>query len=373
MSTRAFRRKPPFRIPDRARTANLPCDPKISTRGTHPTHYPEFSMFPGPQALAVTGDNTFDTLFGRAWAILFCGNHDFYLLQWTDGGEGAPPGLEAGGWSVMTDPLLTLPEFTGREQSFTGAFDQSARLIIAYELDGAIRVTRWDPDVSAYRQNVNFEGADPTLLMDASITRRVPDSDVLLFYVSADRTSVHYRAQRDLYGVERDLLWSGDEEEPVVIAGGLVLDQALALWNRFMLLVGRSTGARDPLALVSDWYPIQVADGASITLTPAGGEYRQEIVQLATADALAVTLGPVEARHVSMIDARSAEVALAVTLEPASGAHTRTITVRDEALALALEIAPAEVVFDRTTFDHARADPITLALAPARGEYRATS
>ena len=283
---RSFRRLPPFPIPSRARwLENLPCDPKISTRGTHPMYYPEFAMCLGPEALGVTGDNTFETLYGREWAVLFCDDNTLHFLQWEGGGEGAPPGLEAGGWAVVVDPLLTLPTFTGAERSFSLAFDQSARIVFAYELAGIIRVTRWDTALGAYVQNVTFAGVDPNLLMDATVVdprlyptqasdgwsvrdaydrgvrvffqwipdmqwreTAIPDSDVLLFYLSADRLEVRARTQRELY------------ETPVTLythASPLVFDQALPITARYQLLVSEAPGTPLSDVLVSDPYVTQ--------------------------------------------------------------------------------------------------------------------
>lgn len=355
----SFRKRPPFPFSQRARAFNLPCDPKITTRGSFPTYFAEFRMFPGPQEIAVTGDNSFATLFGRHWAVLFCGNNDFYLLQWDE---------DAGAWTVEEDPLLTLPTFTGAERSFTAAFDQSARLIFAYELDGMIKVTRWDADAGAYVQNVNFAGHDPALLMDASVTRRVPDSDVILFYVDTDRTSLHYRVQRETYGTEHDLLF--DEETAVEYPAGMILDQAQALDYRFELLVAHPTGVKRQLALVSDHYPIPVRDELAVTAVPGLGAHRQTTVLYESRDALSVTAMPGVGVYSLTITQHAAAEALNVTALPGAGLYVETTRITEAIEALDVTATPGLGVYDRTTFTHSADAALAIGASPGLGVYR---
>ena len=332
-------------------------------------------MFPGPQTLAVTGDNSFETLFGRTWAILFCDDQTFHVLQWAGEGETPPEGLETGGWHVQTDPLLVLPEWTGSERAFTGAFDQSARLIIAYELDGVIRVTRWDTDAGAYVQNVTFEGRDPTLLMDASITRRVPDSDVILFYAASDRQSLHYRVQRETYGIARPLMW-GDAETAVEYPEGVILDYAQAIPYRYELLIAESTGAKPPLALVSDLYPIPRGETLPLTVAPSPNEYRQETHKHLDQDTLALTPAAAPNAYTLMI-ARTAQDDGPLTTAPAVSPGTYEQMIYQQAAAdgpFAMTAAPLPGTYDRTTFRDASEDgPFAVSAAVSRGAYRASS
>ena len=281
---RAFRKRPPFPIPSPSRPGDLPCVPCITQRGTHPTHFAELRMFVGPQEIATTGDNSFETLFGRVWAILFCDDSTWHTLQWVGADDLDPAtGITSRGWRELTDPLLTLPALTaGVQERWSAAFDQNARLIVAYENAGVIEVTRWDSGVGAYVQNVTFAGCDPQLLIDAALTdprfypnleddgwsvreafdagvtvwfewlpdgvyrtTAIPDSDVLLFYLSADRERVMARVQRETYSIEREIHDFGY---------AVVLDHALALGGRYQLLVSNSAGAKLPQTLISDPY-----------------------------------------------------------------------------------------------------------------------
>lgn len=240
-------------------------------------------MFPGPQELGVTGDNTYDTLFGRAWAFLKCDDDNWFLLQWVGADDLLVEGLDSPGWKTVDEPLLALPGLVcGVQRRFSAAFDQSARLIVAYEEAGSVKVTRWDSGAGEYVQNVDFAGRDPCLLMDATLVdprgypsladdgwsvresffagvpvlfewlpepawreTAIPDSDVLVFYLSADRERVLVRVQREVYSVERVIHDFGE---------AVVLDQAVALAGRYQLLVSDQVGVRLPEALISDAY-----------------------------------------------------------------------------------------------------------------------
>lgn len=354
----SHKRRPPFVFGTRARSNNLPCDAKITPRGSFPTYFAEYRMFPGPQALAVTGDNSFDTLFGATWAVLFCDNNDFYLMQWN-----------GSGWTTTTDPLLTLPTFTGSERSFTGAFDQAARLILAYEDAEVVHVTRWNTDVNEYVSDVTFAGVDPVLLQDASVTRAVPDSDAILFYLSTDRTTVHYRVQRESYGTEHMLQW-GFAATDVTFANGAVLDYAQALDYRFELLVAHASGVKRSLAIVSDLYPIPVSDELGVTAVPGLGAHRQTTYLEESADQVDVTAVPGVGIYSLTITQHTAAEQLDVTGAPGLGLYVETTTLHSAAEQLDVTAAPGDGVYDRTSFGHSAAEQLDIGAAPGTGAYR---
>src|SRR5690606_20539269 len=157
--------------------------PRVSQRVPSETWFAELATAPGPQVIGVTGDNSFDTLFGREWLLEWSVEDDTLRLY-------QESATHPGEWERVTSPLPPvfdepLPA-TARRVSF--AFDQSARMIVAVEDEGVVKVTRWDPSANQYVQNVSFDGHDPFVAMDATWVGRIPDSDVLLFYLSPDRT-----------------------------------------------------------------------------------------------------------------------------------------------------------------------------------------
>lgn len=235
----------------------------VSRRAPSGTHFAELFLAPGPHRIGETSDNSYDALFGRNW-----------LLVWDrDSGELQLFQEAAGEWvRVVEDlpPVFDAPAPVGsRRWSLT--FDQAARVILAYEdAEGVVRVTRWDASQNEYVQNVTFAGADPVVVMDASWRYLVPDSDVLLFYLSPDRTRVLCRVQRDVYGTEH-LIW--DYGHPVI------LDRVIALPYRYQVLVSDSTGVPLPSALVSEQYPVAVTTGVRLEPEFLSGVYRQVAYQ----------------------------------------------------------------------------------------------
>lgn len=246
--------------------------PKVSQRG--PTYFAERCSTLGPQVLAVTGDNSMNTLFGREWLAVMGVDRVLHLYQESAGQDGE--------WTEVTE---NLPPVFGEvlpvdARHLTIAFDQSARIITAYETGGIVKVTRWDTTLNAYIQNVSFAGCDPVLYMDALTLATIPDSDVVLYYLSPDRTRLHSRIQRDAYGVARehylltDLAASYPEAE-----APFYLDQATPLGFRHQLHFAKAdgepvlTGAGERVALISDLYPISAHTRANLAGAFTSGSY----------------------------------------------------------------------------------------------------
>lgn len=234
--------------------------PVVSDRVPSGTHFAELFLAPGPQAIGATGDNSYEALHGRSWLLVW-DRDDGYLHLFQE-----QPG---GAWlEVVADlpPVFASPAPVGSRR-WSLAFDQSARVILAYEDElGVVRVTRWDAGAGQYVQNVSFSGADPCLAMDASWSFAVPGSDVLLFYLSSDRARVMCRVQRDVYGTEYEL---HDFGAPVI------LDRVIALPYKYQVLVSDSTGAPLPEMLISALYPVAVPVGAHLSAEFTEGVYRQ--------------------------------------------------------------------------------------------------
>lgn len=234
---------------------NVVFRPRVSERVPSRTWFAELATAPGPQAIGVTGDNSFDTLFGREWLLEWSVEDDtlrLYQESLTHPGE----------WERVTAPLppvfdAPLPA-TARRVTF--CFDQSARIVVAVEDEGVIKVTRWDPGLNQYVQNVSFSGVDPVLVMDATWARHIPGSDVLLFHLSTDRQKVMCRVQRETYAVEHELQ---AYDAPVI------LDRAHRLPWRYQLLLADAAGEPLDHALISSQYPIRTVvaldgDGAIV-------------------------------------------------------------------------------------------------------------
>lgn len=238
----SFARRPPFPFGVRARSNELACLPRSYVRAHDPggraLYAPMLSWSDGPLDIGVTGDNSLASLTAGHWLLQVCLDGTWVIYR-VEGGS-----LEVTPFDDPPDPVGS----AARHVSL--AFDQSARVALAWEEEETIYVRRWEPTLNEYVENVSFSGVDPCLVLDATLARYVPGSDVLLFYLSTDRERVCCRVQRDVYAVEYEL-W--DYGEPVV------LDRALALPWRYELLVSNEFGDPLPSMLISAVYPYRAS------------------------------------------------------------------------------------------------------------------
>lgn len=232
--------RPPFRFSDRF-VDQLACPLRTFVRandGDRDLLAPMLAWSAGPVGIGVTGDNSIASMTGATWLLQVCPDGDWVLYREARGVLTVVP------WD---DPPDAASE-TARHVSL--AFDQSARVVLAWEDEGSISVRRWNPSLSEYVEDVTFEGVDPVVVFDGMWAYRVPDSDVLLFYLSSDRKKLMCRVQRDVYAVEYEL-WDFE--------AATVLDRVLALPWRYQVLLSDSTGSPLPEMLVSDLYPLHLA------------------------------------------------------------------------------------------------------------------
>lgn len=213
----------------------------------------------GPVAIGDTGDNSLDSLTGGNWLLQVCPDGSWIVYREENAVLTVVP------WD---DP----PEFatvSARHPSL--AFDQAARVVLTWEDEGVVKVRRWDPVGNRYVEDVAFEGCDPVVVLDAVWSESVPGSDVLLFYLSADRQRLYCRAQRDVYAVEYEL-WDFEAEA--------VLDGVVPLPWRYEALVSDGLGAVREAQLVSHLYPVRGGDRAAAVFGGMrGGDYVLVVMQ----------------------------------------------------------------------------------------------
>lgn len=284
---------------------------------------------------AVDSDDVLEA-FGHDWAVELRANdgrlHAYRRdgEAWTEISALLPP--------VFDDPL---PE-TARRVAF--AFDQSGRLVVGYEDQGVIRVTRWDTDTGGYVQNVTFAGHDPALLLDGLITRRFGGSDVVLFYLDTEtRSRIKYRIQREHYHDEHDLHDLG--------APGM-LDRAQALVSGYQLLVADAAGDALGYALQSGPYPVTTADaltGSAAVVAAAYEHFRDIYEASAGVDGLTGAAAITEAIYTSnrlIVDrAESEDLIGAAAITAAAYQLTRLILDRTETDNLTGAAAITEAVY----------------------------
>lgn len=210
----------------------------------------------GPISIGETGDGTYATLFSVPYVGYLDKNQNKLVLLKYDGSS----------WAPVDDSLFPQPPHPVEEiRHIAVAFDQAARLVMAYERAGEVFVYQWDPLAQDYVVRGPFPGADPVLINDATVGYYVPDSDVLLFHLTPDRLNLVMRVQREDYATARSV-WTF--ERPVV------LDQVVELPYKIELL-GSFTSALDTTGFVvhSEPYPYRPEAVIALEGRFASGEY----------------------------------------------------------------------------------------------------
>ena len=212
----------------------------------------------GPIAIGDTGDGSYRTLFSKLYVGYLDESINRLVLLARDGSS----------WVPVDESLFPQPPHpVGEIRHIAVVFDQAARLVMAYERAGEVFVYQWDPFAQEYVVRGPFPGADPVLINDATVGYYPPDSDVLLFHLSPDRTSLVMRVQRELYATAHTIQTF---DQPVV------LDQAVALPYQVELL-GSVSDALEATgyAVRSEIYPVRVEDalGSATLSAPATGDY----------------------------------------------------------------------------------------------------
>jgi len=255
--------------------------PQISRRGKH--YIAEVALARGPREMAVTGSGSFEELFGYAWmALLDRGERRLRLFQARDAGVPWAIGAAASALEWVEVQVPALPHDTKELRHLGLAFDQSARHVVAYERAGEVWVRQWDPGSGQYVMRGPWPGVDPVLIMDAEVNFYVPDSDVLLFHLSDDRTRLNMRAQREDYATEHVVNDLGGEA---------YLDQAIAASLRVHLAGSMADAPTESgLGARSQLYPLRPVAKLSLSPTWAGAILRE--VAQAYAHSMGIVLSP---------------------------------------------------------------------------------
>ncbi len=213
---------------------------------------PEVAKAAGPQQMGVTGDGSYLTLFGRNWAAI--------LNKKTQQAElyGETPT----GWEQVPIPPITHPTRECRHLAL--AFDQSARHVLAYERNNEIYIRQWDVLLGQFVYRGPFAGVDPVLINDAEVNYHVPDSDILLLYLTPDRLSLKMRVQRELYSVEHHI---------ETYASPKTLDLLAPLGYQWQ-------AEGDGVNVRSEMYPVHLHDDLvnSSSLVLGSGNYRPVVI-----------------------------------------------------------------------------------------------
>ena len=226
----------------------------------------EKRTFTGPPIEGQVGSGTIEFLNSAEWGLLVTEDDELKFYKYTVGPDEY----------VETAPLSPHDPFFDTAINVTAQFDQSARFAIAGEgeegspEDSQIFVSQWNPTLTQYVLRGPFSGHTPVLFNDTSLAGQ-NDSDVVLFYMSLDRLTIHYRLQRDNYAIEYTYLVIPDIgvqyylNQAVEINGGLL---ELALW------VSDNTET----FVTSAPYPRSIEDNSNFAMSILNGEWFEKLV-----------------------------------------------------------------------------------------------
>ena len=301
--------------------------PQYYTYGDAPWYTPEVVLAAGPRNVGDTGDGDYTALYGYAYVgAIVDGVFRLWQLHNANGLPYSLAGDSPIGGRLVRVLELPLPEGA---RHLALAFDQAAREVIAYEVDGQIYVRQWDAVAQQYTMRGPFPGVDPVLINDATVGYFPPDSDVLLFHLTQDRKTLIMRAQRELYNTPHTV---HSFDYPVI------LDQAVALPYQIELL-GSQVGALNTTGYVlrSEMYPAYLNDviGQATLAPPSEGAYTPIVITqdfttdlLGTATLNAPTTGSYDS--ITIVQDLGTDVLGQVQLSaPSMGAYVSVVIVVD--------------------------------------------
>lgn len=320
------------------------------------TYFAEIAPAPGPAAEGLVGDGSLTALHGSPWALVWSREDLVLRLYRWDGSDW----LEQPPSAVL--PVLPRPPAA---RHLALAFDQAARPVVAWEQNGAIRVRQWDPLSLQYVTRGPFAGVDPVLLNDATVSRVVGGSDVVLFHLSSDRLRLKWRVQREQYAAEHDLLDLGGS--PVALAQPAHLDQAVALPWRYELALEQPDHSK--LYWRSALYDPFVVERVSASALPLDGGYVSALINAAHTEALAGAAAPRDGGYTAAVLVAARTEALAGSSEPRGGEYAQVVLRAARTEALAGGAAPRDGGYALATLRVERTEALAGTAQPLDGSY----
>jgi hypothetical protein len=307
--------------------------PRKLVRDGTPNAWTEFEVrvAQGPHTIGNTGDGEYPTLYGYAWMVVITDDDQVKLFQAKQGGQpwpitGNPANAD---WvETGTSEFTGLPHPVSEIRHIALAFDQAARPMIAYERNNEVWVRQWDALTNQYVMRGPFAGVDPVLVCDATVFYYIPDSDVVVFYLSPDRLALKNRVQRELFATEYTVH---------TFPNPVILDQVLSTPYQ-VGLVGVTDAVKNAtgFAIFSYTYPVYLKDvlGQAAFAAPTTGDYIPVVVIY---DAGMETLGaafaaPNTGAYIPIVviqDLGTETLGQATFAAPATGAYIPVVVVRD--------------------------------------------
>jgi len=298
----------------------------------------ELRLVKGPIAISEPGDGTYAELYSKDYLVFL--DETGRLRVYVSTGSG---------WAPVPDELYPQPPHPGDQIRHIGAcFDQAARLVLTYEFNGQVYVYQWDPITRQYVTRGPFPGVDPVVIQDATIGFYPPDSDVLLLYLSTDRTRLIMRVQRELYNTPREV---------AIFPRPVVLDQVNA-FPYYGQVVGSYVDSPENtgFAVRTDTYPVYLFETAagSVVSAPVDWDYILIVVvkDLGTEVAASATMNPpVDWDYIPIVlirDLGAEMAALATMSAPAAWDYIPVVVIRN----LGTEVAASASVAAPTAWNY---------------------
>lgn len=243
--------------------------PPIRKRG--PFFYADQALALGPPSIGSQEATTLGELFGTPWTLQFEGVSSL--------------GLQILSFNRFVNEWeqVGLYEAPQNAQHLALAFDQSARPVTAWEQSQELCTVRYWDEAQRLYQTRTFSGVNPVLMNDVLAHYRLGDSDVVVFYLSEDRTRVLGRIQRERYDTEHEV---------AALNGPAYLDQVVPLPYQLGLLLSRDA---ESVALRSELYPYRFKETHTASVSALqGGLYKTNLVLYEGADALGSSLSALQ-------------------------------------------------------------------------------
>ncbi|MFB9994500.1 hypothetical protein ACFFLM_21315 [Deinococcus oregonensis] len=322
----------------------------VSSRKGNGQLFPESTLTLGPLNMGAALDGTVADLCAVPWALLWEKGRGVLLLQ-----------LQAGAWvEVVPGEAFPAPQApTDRHVSL--CFDQAGRHVFAWQHGDEFTVRQWNAAEGRYVYRGPFPGVDPTLFFDLLSHYYTPQSDVLVWFLSADRLRLCYRIQNENYATEHTAH---------TFTAPVWLDQAVRLPYQVQLFCTDAAGLQ--MVVMVGLYPVRTEDqGQATAQPPSAGELREVVIARAFLDPVAGAALPPdlgELREVVIAQAFLDPVAWAA-LPPAAGvlySPFLAYSALDPVAGAALPPA-AGLLFNAVIFHNPPPDALTVGAAAPTG------
>lgn len=310
---------------------------------------PEVSLAPGPADEALAGGGSYQELYSHQWALILFVDGSLRLYRAT-------------GTEWQERPLLPIPHDTREIRHIALAWDQQARPVLAYEHGGQVFVRQWDASAQVFVMRGPWPGVDPALIMDATVNKWMADSDVHLYHLNPERTTLFVRVQRELYATAHAVHTSSIP---------MILDQAVPASFQVQVL-GATEAAEDDTGVIrtSNLYPYNAPPiGLLFTGAFTSGTYNQVAHHYSQQQSLSLSGAFVGGVYASTNVNYNQEQRLSLSGSFTAGAYTQVVTSYSQQQSLSLSGAFVAGAYTHVATQYSQQQSLSLSGAFVGGVY----